>query len=331
MERLGVTLCYRERVGRWIRGCVFAIRQTYRTKHILKSSYLNWCGLFLWVIFMAIQLVDLKVPNGDTPRSANTKINANFSDKTHAASKLVGKEVGKVPLSEHVGELARSDVTYTILTPDAPNYNVNDFVAGESAYVKTATTGAPTEGMGTYIYVQTVGLRKGEPLNVMQWAIRALGDLPELAIRNSTSAPWYRIYGSYNTTVDGNGLLKPSSPVLRVFSDRIEGNTDGETMGAIFTKNGIGDYTISNTTGLREDGWYITIPNDMNGNPKVAVTLEETDGVISLKSYKRIFSMETFIFGPDLEQPLDIPEGRWIDLRFNEIPFEPTDLDKTNP
>lgn len=277
------------------------------------------------MIFMAIQLVDLKVPNGDTPRSANTKINANFSDASHAASKLVGKEVGKVPLSEHVGGIARSDVTYTILTVDVPNYNVDNFVAGESAYVRTTTTGSPTVGMGTYAYVQTVGYRKGFPTNVAQWGINTVG-LPELAIRNSTSSPWYRVYGSYNTTIDSNGLLKPSSPVLRVFSDGIEGNSDGETMGAIFTKNGVGDYTISNTTGLRTDGWYITIPNDMNGNPKVAVTLEEMDGVISLKSYKRIFSMETFTFGPDLEQPLDIPEGRWIDLRFEDLT-----IDETNP
>ena len=73
-----------------------------RTKYILKSSCLNWCGLFLWVIVMTIQLVNLTVPGGDTPRSANTKINANFSDATHAASRLVGTGTGQVPLSSQV-------------------------------------------------------------------------------------------------------------------------------------------------------------------------------------------------------------------------------------
>lgn len=276
---------------------------------------------------MAIQLPNPGLGDGQTGDNEYvmwTKVKDNFSNTEHAASKLVGKEVGKVPLSEHVGGIARSDVTYTILTVDAPNYNVDNFVAGESAFVRTTTTGAPTVGMGTYAYVQTIGLRKGQPSNVMQWAISDTG-LPELAIRNSRLSPWYRIYGSYNTTVDSNGLLKPSSPVLRIFNDRIEGNTDGETMGAIFTKNGVGDYTISNTTGLRTDGWYITIPNDMNGNPKVAVTLSEVEGVISLKTYKRIFSMETFTFEPDLDNPLDIPDGRWVDLRFNDIEQEQLD------
>ncbi len=46
--------------------------------------------------FMAIQTVDLTVPGGDTPRSANIKINANFSNTTHAASRLVGPVAGNV-------------------------------------------------------------------------------------------------------------------------------------------------------------------------------------------------------------------------------------------
>lgn len=67
-----------------------------RTKYILKSSYLNWCGLFLWVIFMAIEKVNLATPGGDTARSAFTKINANFTGPAHAASRLVGTSSGDV-------------------------------------------------------------------------------------------------------------------------------------------------------------------------------------------------------------------------------------------
>ena len=85
----------------------------------------------------------------------------------------------------------------------------------------------------------------------------------------------------------------------------------------------MGDYTITGTTGLRTDGWYITVPNDINGNPHVAIgTLDDTDGVITLKTYVRIFDMSTFKFVPDLDQPLDIPDGRWIDLRFHDLPAD---------
>lgn len=52
--------------------------------------------------FMAIQLVNLTVPGGDTPRSANTKINANFNNSSHAASRLVGTASGQIPLSSQV-------------------------------------------------------------------------------------------------------------------------------------------------------------------------------------------------------------------------------------
>ena len=130
----------------------------------------------------------------------------------------------------------------------------------------------------------------------------------------------FNLWTDKNTKLDTNGALAPSSPTIDLYSDRIETNSDGEKMNPEFIRNGVGDYTIKNTTGLREnDGWYIKIPNDMNGNPKVAVTLDDTDGVITLKTYARIFDMTTFKFVPDLDQPLDIPDGRWIDLRFNDL------------
>lgn len=136
---------------------------------------------------------------------------------------------------------------------------------------------------------------------------------------NSGAGGWLDIYNSGNTTKDSNGFIKAASPIVKVFADKVELNTDAENQNVTYKKNGVGDYTITTVSGLSTDGWYIELPKDMNGNPKVAVTLSEVDGVISLKSYKRIFSMETFTFEPDLEQPLDIPEGRWIDLRLNEI------------
>lgn len=136
---------------------------------------------------------------------------------------------------------------------------------------------------------------------------------------------WAKYYSTRNTDDQNtNGYLKPSSPILKIEAEHMWGNADGENMGATYTKKGVGDYEIAGTTGIRDDGWYIEIPNDINGNPKVAVTLETSDdGIVHLKTYKRVFNMETFTFEPDLDQPLDIPEGRWIDLRFNDLPEEP--------
>ncbi|MCA4357411.1 phage tail protein, partial [Acinetobacter baumannii] len=40
----------------------------------------------------------------------------------------------------------------------------------------------------------------------------------------------------------------------------------------------------------------------------------------SIKTYKRKFDFELAAVVADLEIPMDIPEGRWIDIRLHEEP-----------
>ncbi|MDX9630363.1 phage tail protein, partial [Acinetobacter baumannii] len=84
---------------------------------------------------------------------------------------------------------------------------------------------------------------------------------------------------------------------------------------------GVGDYLIKGSLGFAQEGWYIEVPKDANGNTVVAVeysTLENGD--LSIKTYKRKFDVEKAAIVADLENPLDIPEGRWIDIRLHEEP-----------
>lgn len=304
-----------------------------RAKYILKSSCLNWCGLFLWVIIMTIQSVNLTVPGGDTPRSAFTKINANFSDQNNAASRLVGSTANDISTNSSA---LKNAIKYDFCDRATSTYknDVNNHVAGDRVYANTASVTNLPAGFTAGI-ITTHNLLGG---TLYQFAVAALissanyGQMWFRHYYNNGWGDWIKHLTSTNTTVDGNGFIKSSSPVLRVFSNRIEGNADGDVMSATYTKNGVGDYTIRGTTGLRTDGWYIVIPNDMNGNPKVAVTLDDTDGVITLRSYVRIFDMTTFKFVPDLNQPLDIPDGRWIDLRLNDLPIaESADMPAQQP
>lgn len=270
--------------------------------------------------FMAIQKVDVTVPGGDTPRSANIKINANFSDTTHAASRLVGTEAGNVMQVGAFGLGSRSVPKYPNTTHpiDIPN-GFFQYVSG-----KGDNDNIPP-AMSIYA---TAGLRMGGK----DGAHGSVLFLPYYTIDNSIvlrtfyngsgSDRDFVLWHSRNTTKDANGFLKGASPIVKVFADKVELNDDAVNQNVVYKKNGIGDYTITTQSGLSTDGWYIELPKDMNGNPKVAVTLTEVDGVITLKTYKRIFSMETFTFEPDLDNPLDIPDGRWIDLRLNEVPVE---------
>ena len=269
---------------------------------------------------MAIRIPNLGTGNGQTGDNEfkiRSDYNNNFSDRDNAASRQVGEVLGDVM---GVGAFGLGNTSGGAwLTDLEENLDKTTFFR----YGRD-TANAPNHWNGMGINLQYTGE------NFLRiWGQTVGTSIPDLYLQLHNTEGWQarsKIYHDNNTTTDGNGYIKPSSPVLRVFNDRIEGNADGDTMGATYTKNGVGDYTITGTTGLRTDGWYITVPNDINGNPKVAVTLDDTDGVITLKTYARIFDMTTFKFVPDLEQPLDIPDGRWIDLRFNDLPIDDVPL-----
>lgn len=277
---------------------------------------------------MAIRVPNLGTGNGQTGDNEfkiRSDYNHNFSDQSNAASRLVGTDGAQVPQAQDVLYAAyKTAPTKKLASTD----NCNDFAEGMTAFVQTnSTQNAPQLlGQSFSLIDDRVTYRSGVRIQIA-WGYTDAALAMRTRRTDDTWTAWRKFYNEANTTLDSNGYIKPSSPVLRVFNDRIEGNTDGDAMAATYTKNGVGDYTITGTTGLRTDGWYITIPNDMNGNPKVAVTLDESDGVVTLRSYVRIFDMTTFKFVPDLNQPLDIPDGRWIDLRFNDLPDEPMPLE----
>lgn len=253
---------------------------------------------------MAIQTINLTVPGGDTPRSANTKINANFSNTTHAASRLVGRDTGNVMEVSAGGWLGKAE--------SVPS---TDEISVTKCYQAPAgSMGIVGAHWGLHLQHSSTGFASQMEFRGGVFAFRTL----ESGVWGSTRT----VYHTGNTTKDSNGFLKAASPIVKVFADKVELNNDAVNQNVTYKKNGVGDYTISTQSGLSTDGWYIELPKDINGNPKVAVTLQETNGVISLKSYKRIFSMETFTFEPDLNEPLDIPDTRWIDLRLNEILVE---------
>ncbi|WP_313205888.1 phage tail fiber protein [Psychrobacter faecalis] len=287
---------------------------------------------------MAIQTINLTVPGGDTPRSANTKINANFTDQNNAASRMVGignneiadnKNILKVISGTQGLPALASRITVTSLEQLNTALLTRDVGARLVFFDSTSISGWVRDNyrLNTFNTIATA--------NTFDLLIPSSPNNPTLKFRalstHSGVGEWLDIYNSGNTTKDSNGFIKAASPIVKVFADKVELNTDAENQNVTYKKNGIGDYTITTQSGLSTDGWYIELPKDMNGNPKVAVTLTEAEGVISLKTYKRIFSMETFTFEPDLDNPLDIPDTRWIDLRLNETSVEPTDLDEENP
>lgn len=145
--------------------------------------------------------------------------------------------------------------------------------------------------------------------------------------------PWMRLLHSRNATTDANGFIKAASPIVKLFADKIELNDEAGQQGIVFEKLEVGDYLIKGSSGFAQEGWYIETPKDANGNVLFSViytTLENGD--ISVKTYKKKFDFETVSIVADLDNPVDITEGRWIDLRLQELPQpEPEETETITP
>lgn len=133
--------------------------------------------------------------------------------------------------------------------------------------------------------------------------------------------PIYTFLYTGNTTVDSNGFIKQASPIVKLFSDKVDLNSESGKQGISLIVNGIGDYSIVETTGFAQDGWYIETPKDSNGNIKCFVEYEQiaqSDGTynINVKTFEPDYSEGPAKAGV----PKHIPEGRWIDIRLQPLP-----------
>lgn len=282
---------------------------------------------------MAIKLPD---PGNGIPEQktgndewTNMKIvRDNFADQSNAASRLVGTANGQIPLAENVLE-AMAKQYVALYKGDIDDYqNAQSFL--DRITIENPEK-LPNKGQRYYFLRQFYKYATSAKTQVL------VGVNDESLFYRSydnrggdwTWKNWVEVYTSANTTKDGNGFLKASSPVVDLYDNKIELNGDAETQGVEFIKNDTGDYTLKTKTGLRSDNtWQIEIPQDNNKNPLFAVDIDaQDDGTINIKCYKRIFSMETFLFGPDLESPVDITDGRFISVRLNDNP-EPEQLDE---
>lgn len=140
---------------------------------------------------MAIQKINLgKDPlgeGGDTYRSANTKINENFSNTTHAASKLVGTGSDQVPLNSTLDDKCTTQVKKTITTPDSPTY-------GEAVYVSKADIGITNDNSLEVGYVvMTFGTSSSASLSYRAFQIAFGVRSYNVYIRNryANATTWY--------------------------------------------------------------------------------------------------------------------------------------------
>lgn len=263
---------------------------------------------------MAIQTINLGTApsgaGGDTFRSTGTKVNENFTNNTHAASRYVGTAVGNLT------EIGLDGWTAGLTTP---------------AYAGGGGIQSLRNGISNWINSRSVLVIKGDQpwRGIHIGCANNVGNPRDLYIicGNDTDKNWgpsYLIYNSANTTVDSNGFIKKASPIIKLFSDKIEVNEEASEQNPVFEKVDTGHYLIKNTLGFATEGWWIEVPTDTNGNRICAVEYQTLqNGDLEIKTFKKKLNEEGDIVA-NLDASIDIPnnargEPRWIDVRLHSI------------
>lgn len=265
---------------------------------------------------MTIQTVNLgSAPTGaggDTFRSTGAKVNENFTNNTHAASRYVGTAAGNLmevgafgvgTTSQYVGSAER--------IVKGGFYAIAGIQNGDTslmpAYQQVVNLPWVDSSIGAQI---VVGLHGTAQMGFRTWS--------------SNSISYFNILHSANTTVDANGFIKKASPIIRLFVDKIEPNDEAAEQPLSFEKLDIGHYLVKGSSGFAKEGWWIEIPTDTHGNKICTVEYQTLkNGDLEIKTFKKKLDEEGNIVA-NLDAPIDIPnnangEPRWIDIRLNSI------------
>ncbi|HCT7913217.1 phage tail fiber protein [Acinetobacter baumannii] len=268
---------------------------------------------------MTIQTVNLGTAptgaGGDTFRSTGAKMNENFTNNTHAASRLVGTQAGNVMEvgAFGFGYMGSSHLNVNTLS------DVKNIVQNQSRIFR-ADSGSVFQLYAPTLYLKTQDTNVAISFGPFSGDVKAAG----WTDGSSDFTAKYFFRTSSNTTVDANGFLKNASPVVKLFADKIEPNDEAAEQPLSFEKPGVGHYLVKGSSGFAKEGWWIEIPTDTHGNKICAVeyqTLENGD--LEIKTFKKKLNDEGDIVA-NLDAPIDIPnnangEPRWIDIRLNTV------------
>ncbi|MBD0079911.1 hypothetical protein LDY14_17580 [Acinetobacter baumannii] len=252
---------------------------------------------------------------GDTFRSTGAKMNENFTNNTHAASRYVGTAAGNVM---EVGAFGLGGTGTSHLNVNSLS-DVKNIVQNQSRIFR-ADGGNIFQLYAPTLYMKTQDTNVAISFGPFSGDVKAAGWTD--GSTDFTAKYFFRT--SSNTTVDANGFLKNASPVVKLFADKIEPNDEAAEQPLSFEKLDVGHYLVKGSSGFAKEGWWIEIPTDTHGNKICAVeyqTLENGD--LEIKTFKKKLNDEGDIIA-NLDAPIDIPnnangEPRWIDIRLNTV------------
>lgn len=310
----------------------------------------NWQKLFSGTGDVTVRLPDGSSFSGPAWNSFNESLN-NKADKTEVDKKAdktavdsLADEVEKKADKSLLGKLAAKDIVSTAELNDELKSNkfaggggVNNYIWKTGIYSFNDNPFGFAE-LGNMIHISNNpdwqhAQEFGTWHNYLMFSVA--GDLGVMAITDTGDTSWrgpYTVRTTKNTTVDANGFIKQASPIARIANSPESMNDDflngfnlsgcaainEEADGVSAERVSTGVYRISGSNGFSAEGWTVEVPQDVNGNRLCFVAVEIDDNsVITLRVNKRKFDIDRAMVVAG--EPMDIPDGRWIDLRL-EMP-----------
>lgn len=205
---------------------------------------------------------------------------------------------------EYTSKDDRGDVRLVKCSYDGKNYLAID-------------SNSDLNALSAFGYNYFSGTYRGDPVTkVPKTDVSNILDLTEndlgYSILNGVKST--ELYRPSNTTVDSNGFIKVASPVVKLYSNKIEKTECSELQNVYLEVAGVGHYVLRCVPLLSRDGWYIETPKDRNNNVYFTIDYEEKDGDVIIRTYEPDYSEGAVKNG----KPIDIIEGRYVSLRFSE-------------
>lgn len=299
---------------------------------------------------------------GDTPRSANIKINGNF-DELYAALGGAGSPVA-LPAALPVA----NGGTGTTTTANAPFPTKAASGVGTSAAPEAAGYDSPAAAQGGGLYrigagPSSSGLSYAAMIRVpyaanyeaqiffpMGLTTNKMYFRSALGVSGGTFGAAVEIYHTGNTTRGSGGVLSAASPIVRIAnvadSQRRDldeqtfeaagewGMANSEARGVSVERLAVGEYRVTGSLGLALEGWRTQDPCSPDGGGTLGITESEQaeDGTVIIRLFKQRWTLsEDGEMIPGRGAPLDVPLNSWIDVRLEmpqpETPPPPATLE----
>ncbi|AQT55420.1 hypothetical protein [Serratia marcescens] len=251
-----------------------------------------------------------------------------------AAVKNVGKDSGNVSLSGYGGFIAPGGDTRTTDTDINDLYNRfmnSGMVVYRNDVVLSGNWPHPAYSPSLFIPAGDTFAAISFPYDALGGAIRVYAG-KKATDWNGKALHTRALWDSVNTTVDGNGFIKRASPIVKLYRNG-SCELNDESHGIKTERVSEGVYRVSGALGFNADAQWggpdggIEVPLDRNKQPLIWVDYEvEPTGDLLIKTYHRTYTAappfaRNDVQGYDEGMPIDIPAGRWIDLRV-EMPVK---------